>query len=199
MLDTEEADRINDVEGHLDKQMVKLAEQYASCDRRSADINDERKQIRDNAEKLGIPSKAFQHAVGMVKHMSEGERRDYQVGVNRVLKAISDRQNDLFPAEAEKIRKRVDAAAAEEAAKGPDPDTNPRSDPNRGGAKPQTDSSVDNSGEAPWPDDVQNAAAVNSEAEQSEGAAVIEKLAPETQKMSQPAKAKAKREAARLN
>lgn len=203
MLDTEEADRINDVEGHLDKQMLKLAEQYANCDRKSKDLNDERKQIRDNAEKLGIPSKAFQHAVGMVKHMSEGERRDYQVGVNRVLKAISDRQNDLFPAEAEKIRKREEAreeaAAAEQSAKGPDPDTNPRSDPNRGGAKPQTDSSVDNSEENPWPDDVQNAAAINSEAEQSEGAAVIAAMAPETKKMSQSAKAAAKREAAKLN
>lgn len=201
MLD-EDADRINDVEGHLDNQMVKLAEQYASCDRRSADINEERKTIRDNAEKLGIPSKAFQHAVGMVKHMSEGERRDYQVGVNRVLKAISDRQNDLFPAEAEKIRKRVDAAAAEESAKGPDADTNPRSDPNSGGAKPQTgDGSepVDNSGDKPWPDDVAKAAAANAEAEQQQGEAVFDKLAPETKKKSQSQKAKEKLAAAGMH
>lgn len=135
----------DDPELQIDSTIIKLAEDYASCDRRSAEINDERATIRANAEKLGIPSKAFQHAVGMVKHMSDGERRDYQVGVNRVLKAISDRQNDLFPVEAEKIRKRQERKASDEASKprseaelNAQTDTNERSDPDAGGAKPKT-------------------------------------------------------------
>lgn len=126
----------------IDGQIIKLAEQYASCDRRSAEINDERSTIRDNAEKLGIPSKAFQHAVGMVKHMSEGERRDYTIGVNRVVRAISGRQAELFPAEAERVRKREDAKAAEGKSKAEldaKTDSDPRSDPASGGAGPLVD------------------------------------------------------------
>jgi hypothetical protein len=121
-------------EEKIDGSLIKLAEQYASCDRRSAGINDERKTIRDNAEKIGIPSKAFQHAVGMVKQMTTGERRDYQVGINRVLSAISDRQNDLFPVQAERNRKREENRARTGKEGAINSDTNPRSDPNRGGA-----------------------------------------------------------------
>lgn len=128
-------DRINmDHEQQIDSTLVKLAEQYASCDRRSADINDERKQVRDNAEKLGIPSKAFQHAVGMVKHMSEGERRDYTIGMNRVVRAIGDQQASLFPEAAERIRKREENAKPKGDEGAPNPDTNPRSNPRAGGA-----------------------------------------------------------------
>ncbi len=123
-----------DAEQQIDSTLIKLAEQYASCDRRSADINEDRKNIRDNAEKLGIPSKSFQHAVMQVKHFTEGERRDYQIGVNRVLKAISERQNELFPVEAERARKREEAKKPTGKEGAPDPDTNPKSDPKRGGA-----------------------------------------------------------------
>lgn len=149
----------------VDSTIIKLAEEYASCDRRSAEINDERKTIRDNAEKLGIPSKAFQHAVGMVKHMSDGERRDYQVGVNRMLKVISDRQGDLFPQEAEKIRKREQRKADDAAKAGrtkeemdADSDANRRSDPNAGGAQV----------------DLEDAIKAQQEREQAEGAEILQ-------------------------
>lgn len=127
-----------DPEAQIDSSLIKLAEQYASCDRRSSEINDERATIRDNVSKLGIDPLAWQHAVGMVKKMSEGERRDYQISVNRVLKAIGDRQNELFPIETEKIRKRQEKNAKPVEADPIDSDTNPRSDPNAGGAKPMT-------------------------------------------------------------
>lgn len=198
---TTDDDLINDPDAKIDKSLIKLAEQYAACDRKSAELNEERKTIRDNAEKLGIPSKSFQHAVGMVKHMSEGERRDYQVGVNRVLKAISDRQGDLFPAEAERIRKRVEREEQNAApTPGPDPDTNPRSDPNRGGAKPQVGD------EKPWPDDAVAAAtgtvkpteSPNPPGEQEAGAAVLS-VVEKIGKKSQSQAAKEKRAAAGLN
>jgi hypothetical protein len=172
-----------DPDTQIDNTIMKLAEDYASCDRRSAEINDERATIRENAEKLGIPSKAFQHAVGMVKHMSKGERRDYEEGVARVLRAVGDRQADLFPEAAERIRKREEKAATKprtpaeiDAAN----EANPRSDPNKGGAKPQT---------PPNPPD-----------EQTEGDAALAAAAPKTTaKQSQSAKAKAKLAAAGLN
>lgn len=123
-----------DADMQIDSTINKLADQYASCDRRSADINEERATIRENAEKLGIPSKAFQHAVNMVKQMSEGERRDYQVGVNRVLKVISDRQGELYPQEAAKALKREAERAASTKEGDAKSDANPRSNPKSGGA-----------------------------------------------------------------
>ncbi len=142
-----------DPEQQLDSTLIKLAEDYASCDRRSHDINEDRKNIRDNVSKLGIDPLAWQHAVKMMKSMSEGERRDYQIGVNRVLKAISNRQNELFPIEAERIRKREEAKKPTGKEGAPDPDTNPKSDPKRGGAA--------------------KAAAAQQAKEQAEGAAVL--------------------------
>lgn len=128
-------DRINmDHDQQIDASLMKLAEQHASCDRRSAEINDERAQIRANAEKLGIPSLAFQHSVAQVKKMSDGERRDYTIGVARMLRAIGDQQATLFPEEAERIRKREENAKPKGDEGAPNPDTNPRSNPKAGGA-----------------------------------------------------------------
>lgn len=168
-------DNEEDPDTQIDSTIIKLAEEYASCDRRSAEINDERKTIRDNAEKLGIPSKAFQHAVGMVKHMSEGERRDYTIGMNRVVRAIEGRQQELFPAEAERIRKRQEKNAKPVEADPIDSDTNPRSDPNAGGAKPQTGDP-----EKPWPDDVATGTVQNPPGEQEAGDAALNAALPET-------------------
>ncbi len=186
-----------DPDTQIDDTIMKLAEDYASCDRRSAEINDERKTIRENAEKLGIPSKAFQHAVGMVKHMSKGERRDYEEGIARVLRAVGDRQAELFPEAAERIRKREEKKAAQprtpaeiDAAN----QDNPRSDPNNGGAKPQTAPAPLQENGEPWPDD--KAVAERDAAEQAEGDKVLEAQAPV---MSQSQKAAKKRAAAGLN
>lgn len=164
-----------DAEQQIDSSLIKLAEQYASCDRRSADINEERSTIRDNVSKLGIDPLAWQHAVGMVKKMSEGERRDYQISVNRVLKAIGDRQNELFPIETEKIRKRQEKNAKPVEADPVDADTNPRSDPNAGGAKPMTGDP-----EKPWPDDVATGTVQNPPGEAEAGDAALNAALPET-------------------
>ena len=137
------AEELKNSEAALNSQIIKLAEQYASCDKRSAAINDERAGIRENAEKLGIPSKAFQHAVGFVKHMSEGEQGDYRRGVDRVLTALQGRQAELFPDDHARIQKRVEAdRLAKEQAEREDgtwSSENPRSDPKRGGASKVTE------------------------------------------------------------
>lgn len=138
MTDAPEEERTNmDAEMKIDSTIDKLADQYASCDRRSAEINEERSTIRENIEKLGIPSKSFVHAVAMVKQMSKGERKDYQSGVNRVLRVISTRQMELYPEETRRQEKREqdakDKAAEAKSAAGRDPD-HPRSDPKAGGA-----------------------------------------------------------------
>lgn len=137
------ADELKKSDAARNSQIIKLAEQYAACDRRSAAINDERKNIRDNAGKLGIPSKAFQDAVGFVKRMSEGEQADYRRGVDSVLTALQGRQAELFPADHARIQKRVEAdrLAREQAERedGTWSSENPRSDPKRGGAAKVTE------------------------------------------------------------
>lgn len=193
---------------HIDSTIIKLAEQYASCERRSKAINDERKLIRDNAEKLGIPSLSFQHGVRMVKLMTKGERADYSAGLKRVVAVIGERQAELFPDDAERQRKREEKAAAE-AAKQPrsqeelDAETNKnkRSDPKAGGAgkgkKGAKDNVVPLKGPAEAVADGAKAGdaflaeqiAKNQQAEQQEG----EKALDEATKQSQSAQAAAKR------
>ena len=122
----------------FDSAILKLVEQYAACDKRSSALNEERKSIRDNAEKLGIPSIHFQHAVMRAKKMTKTERMSYNDNVERIVTIVEGKQTELWPEEAKKAEKRAKAKADAEAEaatlKGPDPDTNPRSDPKRGGA-----------------------------------------------------------------
>ncbi len=135
-LVTDDDDRINDLDAKTDQKINDLATKYADSLARSADENDIRGEIREKVADLGISSKGFQHAVMMLKSMSAGERNDYQNGMDRVVKALADRQAELFPNDYERIKKR-EAAKAQTVADALDSDTNPRSDPNAGGAKPQ--------------------------------------------------------------
>lgn len=130
-----------DADQQMDATILKLAEQYKDSLDRSAEENEERKTIRDNAEKLGIKSKAFQNGVSIVKMMSKGERTDYMRGFRRILDVLGEKQKELFPEDAERIerrleRQRAEAAKAKAEAKSSaaDSDKNPRSDPARGGA-----------------------------------------------------------------
>lgn len=124
----------NDPDTQIDKTILKLAEQYAGCDRRSAEINEERATIRKNIDKLGIVPRAFVHAVAQIKQMSNGERRDYQTSVQRVLGVIGDRQGELYPEETKRNEKREAERKPSGKEGAPDPDKNPRSDPKSGGA-----------------------------------------------------------------
>lgn len=118
-MSEENPDMTNDPDVKLNKQIVKLLEQYASCDRRSAEINDERSTIRANAEKLGFSSGEFQDGVRYVKKMDAEGRKEHFAKVDRLIAAVDDdKQAMLWPIEAERIKKRreQDRVAAEEAA-----------------------------------------------------------------------------------
>jgi hypothetical protein len=127
----------------INPQLQRLAQGYAESLRRSKEENEERKTIRDNAEKLGIPSKSFQHAVSMVKLMSDGERRDYQAGIAAALAAFGDQQTSLFPEEAERIKRREERKAKSRAEQDAQSDANPRSNPDNGGAAPTFDETAE--------------------------------------------------------
>lgn len=123
----------------IDSVILKLAEQYASLERRAKELNEEKKEIRENVDRLGIPSLAWQIGVKTVKLFSKGEREDFNRGLRRVVSVIGERQRELFPDDMERIEKRQAAAKAAKAKLtgkegAPNPDTNPRSNPKSGGA-----------------------------------------------------------------
>ncbi len=123
---------------NVDTTVLKLAEQYQSCNVRSRALNDERKVIRENVDKLGITPAAFTMALAMTRDMTTGERADFTGSMNRVLSALDGREADLFGADEVAKRDKRAAKKAETAAEQERrlsaPDTNPRSDPNKGGA-----------------------------------------------------------------
>jgi hypothetical protein len=129
-------------EQQINSTIIKMAEEYAASEVRSSNENEIRANIRENAEKLGIPSSAWQSAVRKTKSMTPGERRDHDVGEQRVLSVLEDIAPTLWPDDVARNKKREDnrtTAAAEAKTKaGVDADTNKRSDPNSGGAKPKT-------------------------------------------------------------
>lgn len=208
----------------MNKEIVKLATQYAGCDRRSAEINEERATIRENAEKLGIPSKSFQDEVARLKKMTLGERQDYDNGIARMREAFAaegseaEMRAELYPeiVEAEKRRAQREAdRKAKKAAEQGRPaeeldaktDTDPRSDPEAGGAEPKAGKGKKaNGGPSPTPAEVLRESSIESDQalkdsiaavearEQQEGAEVLKDGLP----MSQSAQAAAKREEARV-
>ena len=209
----------------MNKTLMKLVEEYANCDHKSAELNEQRANIRENIEKLGVPPKAFMRFVADQKQMSPGEFRDMQAGYERMQEAAEaegiDIQGQFWPGLKKAAEKRAErkAAAEAEANKGkagaPDPDKNPRSDPAKGGAKPR----VGRKGEAgnvvslPTTRAIGEVAkqgeqmmAEQQQTEQQEGDAALKGLAPETAAAQEAAKPKSqsqiaaeKLEAAKLN
>jgi hypothetical protein len=136
-----------DPDAQINSTILKLAEDYAASEARSANENEIRANIRSNVEKLGIPSKAWQVGVSMAKHMTVGERRDHEVGLKRVLSVLDEVAPTLWPEDVARAKKREERKAAEAAGQprsegelDAKTDSDKRSDPAAGGAKPQTES-----------------------------------------------------------
>ena len=157
-----------------------LADRYAGSLNRSGGENDIRKDLREKIEELGYSAKAFQPAVSIAKSMTRAEADHYLDSMQFFVEALLGRQGELFPAAVEKINKRLEKAAAKGQTSeemDANTDSNPRSNPDAGGAKPLVDNA----------------------AEQAEGEKALAEAAPKTAKLSQSAKAKAAREAAGLH
>lgn len=160
IFDLTDSDRINDVDGRIRERIGDLATRYAESLHRSGEENEERGEIREEIVDLGLESRAFQHGVTLIKTMSPGEQRAYIHTLNLVVEALQPKQQEMFPEEFERIKKREEARA-QTVADAIDSDTNPRSDPNAGGAKPQIP-------------------VENPEGEQAEGEDALAALAPKT-------------------
>lgn len=126
----------------IDDTILKLAEQYVSYENRARQLNKDKAEVRAQADKIGIPSLAWQIGVRTVKIMDAKERADFQRGFKRVTGVLSKNAETLFPEDIARRQKR-DAKAAAKAAKAKESATaqeqrvaadSPRSDPKRGGA-----------------------------------------------------------------
>lgn len=204
--------KINDADRYVESKILEAGEAYAESNKRQKVENKKRAENRAKIKDLGVGTYAYQVAVKICKDLTETERGDFLRDLDVLVRVLGPKQKDLFADELIKAEKRAQRQA-EKAAKvtgkegAPDPDNNPRSDPNAGGAKPQTE-------EKPWPDDVaaaDAAAFVESEkrlrepdappdvpGEQAEGEAALAAAMPKT-KQAQSAKAAEKLAAAKLN
>ncbi len=179
-------EKVNDEQRSADLQIensiLKAGEAYSASHRRSRTENKERASNRARIKDLGMRTDAYQVGVRIVKDLTENERKDFLRDLNLVVKVLGAKQAELFPDEALKAAKREEKQREKKAKEGRSQEEldaatndNPRSDPAAGGAKPQTES--------------------QAEAEQSEGDAVLDAMAP---KISQSDKAKRLREKAGL-
>ena len=185
----------------LDAEVLKIIEEYAELDEQSHTLNGRRAELRAKADKkMGIQSYDLQSAVHKLKKMTKAERVAHEKTVARIIRAVDGRQAEFWPDEVAAATKRAatkaeKAAKAKSAAGGETPeqqerrvaaDTNPRSDPKRGGAgkKPKAPTAkATGAGSAP------------DATEQAEGEAVLAAGMP----LSQSAQAAAIRSKSGLN
>lgn len=173
-------DEINAADRQIESTIWKEGQNYAARNARSKEENKGRAESRDRIKQTGISTNAYHTAVGLIKKLSASELKDWRRDFDLVLKVLGSKQQELFPEESLKIAKRESDKKAKEAeAKtkaGPDADTNPRSDPNKGGAKPRVAGTGDEA------DVKSNVPAPNPPDEESEGAAALDAGLPKTKK-----------------
>lgn len=180
----------------IDDKIRKSVARTVDLMKRRKNLNDEIKEEREQMEKIGVHPRAYQDEVRNFKLYDESERSLYMASRKRMQEVLAPVEESLFSEEIAERKKKAERKAAKDGNKPRTPAEidaanadNPRSDPNAGGAKPQT---------GDWPDD--QAVAERDAAEQAEGDAALAAAAPETaKKQSQSAKAKAKLAAAGLN
>lgn len=205
----QDPDKINDIERQIEQRVFKEGEAYAASHKRSRAENKERSASRERIKEMGLRTDAYQVGVRIVKDLTALERKAFLQDLELVVRVLGSRQKDLFPEEAmraekrEQRRKEAEAEAKKGSAGAPDPDKNPRSDPNKGGAKPRTGKK----GEASNVVQLQPPSGEQQQAEQQEGEETLKSMAPETAAAQTEAKtpksqsqiAAEKMEAAKLN
>lgn len=148
MAMTKDPDEINDEDRAADaalKDLIwKMGQSYAGRNSRSKTENEGRKKERDGMESQDIDSNAFGTVVRLVKTKSPRELKRWVDSFKLCMAVLGKAQADLFPEDAVRAQKREQdrrdkEKAARDAARTPTEldaasDTNPRSDPAKGGA-----------------------------------------------------------------
>ncbi len=180
---------VNDADRQLEARILESGNSYAAANAESKKLNKKRAEVRAKIKEMGVRTDAYQTAIHIIKDLTPEEGKVFLSDLEMLVRILGAKQQDLFAEEQVKAQKRVEKAQAKAAGKPRTPEEidaanqdNPRSDPNSGGAKPQTP-----------PDPPSDP---NPSGEQEEGDKVLEAQAPV---MSQSQKAAKKRAAAGLN
>jgi hypothetical protein len=134
----QDPDKINDIERQIEQRVFKEGEAYAASHKRSRAENKDRSASRERIKEMGLRTDAYQVGVRIVKDLTALERKAFLQDLELVVRVLGSRQKDLFPEEAmraekrEQRRKEAEAEAKKGSAGAPDPDKNPRSDPEQG-------------------------------------------------------------------
>lgn len=135
-------EHINDLDRQLEQAIWREGQDYAERGARAKKDAEARKDSRNRLKERGLDPNAFHVAVGLVKRKTPRQLKDWLRDFNAAVAVLSAKQADLFPEEAAAALKREQAKEARAPLSGkegaPNPDTNPRSDPEAGGAKPRT-------------------------------------------------------------
>lgn len=193
---------INDPDRQLEAKVVKQAEKYQQSRLRSKSENSIKAEGRKEIDKLGFRTDAYQASLRVARDLTPAEQKQYVRDFRFFLKVFADKQLQLWPEDAalavarakrKAERKAKDAAKAggetpEQQVRRLAADSNPRSDPKRGGAgkakkapksqkaasndEPKRDTIIsETSTEAP---EVIVSAEKNAELEQITGAALLD-------------------------
>lgn len=142
----EDDERINmSADQKVDAELIRLAEEMADIFTARKALNERANKVYEKSDGLGITPAMLRLGVQWIRMMTKGQRGDAQRSLKRVLDVLGPKQRELFAEEtaaqekreAVKKKRQEDAnkkAAEERTLKGVDPDTNPRSDPKKGGA-----------------------------------------------------------------
>lgn len=134
--------KINDFQRQIDSRILKTGEEYAASNKRQKAENKSRQENRNKIKEMGISTHAYQIAVKVVKDLTANERADWIRDFQMVVKVLGSKQAELWPEEALKAEQRAQRAAEKKAKAGrtqaeldAKTDTDPKSDPNAGGAQ----------------------------------------------------------------
>ena len=133
--------KINDAERQIEATILEVGQAYADSNKRQKKENKSRAENRARIKELGVRTDAYQVAVRICKDLTESERKDFLRDLDLLVRVLGPRQRDFFEDEAIKAEKREQKRRDKEAEAGrtqaeldAKTDTDPKSDPAKGGA-----------------------------------------------------------------
>lgn len=200
-------DRLNDADAQIESTIFKQGQDYADRNKRSKAENKGRAESRAKIKELGMDTNAYATAIRLIKDKTPAELEAWKRDFDLVLKVMGSKQKELFPEEQLRAEQRIAKAQERAAKKGRTKeeldaasDSNSRSDPSAGGAQIDLEEAIAAATDPVIPpggtfnDGVGKPSLEEREA--AEGEAALADAAPETAKLSQSAKAAAKKNAA---
>lgn len=137
--------KINDADRAIEQSIFTEGQGYAARNARSKEENKGRAAARERIKNLGMNPQAFGAAVALVKSKTPRELDDYLRDFEVAVKVLRQKQQELFPEETAAALKREQTREQKAAAIPRDgetldkrTDSDQRSDPAAGGAKPRT-------------------------------------------------------------